>query len=90
MPGTQGGSMGSALHVGNLDPFITDDELFAKFVNHGIVESATVTRDIQTGLSKRVAYVVMANDEEAQAAINWLHLSQFEGRIISVTRIVEH
>ena len=82
--------MGCALHVGNLSPLVTDDELLAKFGDHGVVESATVTRDTQTGLSKRVAYVVMANDTEAQAAINWLHLSQFEGRIISVTHIEAH
>lgn len=82
--------MGSPLHVGNLSPLITDDELLTKFEDHGVVESATVTRDIQTGLSKRIAYVVMANDDEAQAAVNWLHLSQFEGRTISVTRVLAH
>lgn len=82
--------MGSALHVGNLSPLVTDDDLLAKFGDHGVVESATVSRDIQSGLSKRVAYVVMANDDEAQAAVNWLHLSQFEGRIMSVTRTQTH
>ena len=82
--------MGNALHVGNLAPLVTDDELLAKFGDHGVVESATVARDTQTGLSKRVAYVVMASDEEAQAAINWLHLSQFEGRLIYVTRVLPH
>ena len=79
--------MGRALHIGNLSPFVTDDDLLAKFEDHGAVESATVTRDTQTGLSKRVAYVVMASDEDAQAAVNWLHLSPFEGRIISVTHV---
>jgi RNA recognition motif-containing protein len=78
--------MGRALHVGNLSPFVTDEDLLAKFGDHGAVESATVARDSHTGLSKRVAYVVMTNAEEAQAAINWLHLSPFEGRIISVTQ----
>jgi RNA recognition motif-containing protein len=90
MSRTQGGIMGSALHVGNLSPFTTDDELLTKFGDHGDVESATVSRDAQTGMSKRVAYIVMANDEEAQAAVNWLHLSQFEGRTISVTRVKAH
>ena len=79
--------MGRALHIGNLSPFVTDDDLLAKFEDHGTVESATVARDTQSGLSKRVAYVVMANDEDAQAAVNWLHLSPFEGRIISVTPV---
>lgn len=82
--------MGSALHVGNLDPFVNDDVLLAKFRVHGVVESAIVARDTQTGLSKRFAHVVMASEEEAQAAINWLHLSNFAGRIISVSRVRAH
>ena len=40
--------MGSALHVGNLAPLVTDDQLLAKFGDHGVVESATVARDLQT------------------------------------------
>lgn len=80
--------MGSALHVGNLPPLVTDDDLFLKFGDHGVVESATVARDLRTGLSRRVACVVMADEAEAQAAVDWLHLSQYEGRIISVTRVL--
>lgn len=79
--------MGSPLHIGNLAPSTTDDDLLVKFGNHGIVESATITRDAQTGLSKRIACVVMVSDKEAQTAVDWLHLSQFEGRTISVTRV---
>jgi RNA recognition motif-containing protein len=79
--------MGSMLHVGNLSTNITDDELLLRFEDYGIVESATVTRDSQTGRSQQIACVVMANDREAQAAIDWLHLTQYEGRTISVTRI---
>jgi len=78
--------MGSTLNVGNLSASVTDDELLVKFSDHGVVESATVTRDTLTGSSRRIACVVMENEAEAQAAIDWLHLSQFEGRTISVTR----
>jgi RNA recognition motif-containing protein len=78
--------MGSTLHVGNLSPLVTDDELLVKFGDHGVVESARISRDLSTGTSKQFASVVMANAEDAQAAVNWLHLSQFEGRTISVTR----
>jgi len=82
--------MGSSLHVGNLSRSVTDDELLVKFGDYGVVESATITRDFDTGLSKQVACIVMQSDEEAQAAIDWLHLSQFEGRTISVTRLLTH
>lgn len=78
--------MGSTLHVGNLSPSVTDEELLVKFGSHGVVESARISRDLVTGTSKQFAAVVMANDEAAQTAVNWLHLSQFEGRTISVTR----
>ena len=82
--------MGSTLNIGNLSASTTDDELLVKFGDHGNVESATVSRDVHTGSSERVACVVMANDEEAQAAIDWLHLSQLDGRTISVTRVLTH
>ena len=82
--------MGSTLNVGNLSASVTDDQLLVKFGDHGVVESATVARDALTGSSRRIACVVMANETEAQAAIDWLHLSQFEGRTISVTRAPTH
>jgi RNA recognition motif-containing protein len=82
--------MGIALHVGNLSASTTDDELLVRFGDHGAVESATVSRDPYTGSSKRVACVVMLHDEEAQAAIDWLHLSQFDGQTISVNRVLTH
>jgi RNA recognition motif-containing protein len=82
--------MGRMLQVGNLSASTTDDELSLKFGEYGVVESATVIRDLHTGMSKRMGRVVMANREEAQAAINWLHLSQLNGRTISVTRVVMH
>ena len=82
--------MGSALHVGNLSQAITDRDLSKMFGEYGVVESAVIVRDAATGASKRVASVVMGNEEEAQTAINWLHLSQFEGRTISVTRVRTH
>ena len=82
--------MGSTLHVGNLSASTTDNELLLRFRDHGVVESATISRDIHTGSSNRVACVVMLNDEGAQAAIDWLHLSQFDGRTISVTRVLTH
>ena len=62
--------MGTTLHVGNLSASTTDDELLLRFEDHGAVESATVSRDPHTGSSKRVACVVMLNDEEAQAVID--------------------
>jgi hypothetical protein len=65
------GIMGSMLHIGNLSLSTTNEDLADEFGKYGIVESVTVTRDRHTGSSKRIASVVMANDTDAQAAINW-------------------
>ena len=82
--------MASMLHVGNLSLSTTDKDLVEKFAEHGRVESVTLARDCITGTSKRTASVIMASDNQAQAAINWLHLAQFHDRIISVTRVQIH
>lgn len=76
------------LFVGGL-PFATTDaelnELFAKF---GQVQSAAVIMDRMTNRSRGFGFVEMVNDEEAQAAINALNESDFEGRkiVVSVAR----
>lgn len=82
--------MASMLHVGNLSLSTTDNDLAERFAQYGTVESVTMIRDRVTGASKRSASIVMASDNQAQAAINWLHLAQFHDRIISVTRIQMH
>ena len=76
--------MSRKLYVGNL-PYDTGEaqlqELFSRF---GSVESVNVVRDMATGRARGFAFVEMATDAEAQAAIAELNESQLGGRSLTV------
>jgi RNA recognition motif-containing protein len=76
--------MGKRLYVGNLAYGVTDSDLQRMFEPHGSVTSAQVITDRETGRSKGFGFVEMANDQEAQAAIQALHGQQVEGRTLTV------
>lgn len=78
--------MTTRLHVGNIPTTTTDKDLEAMFRQFGLVESAGITRDALTGLSKGCGFVEMCNDMDAQSAISRLNFSQYGGRTIGVSR----
>jgi RNA recognition motif-containing protein len=73
------------LHVGNLPASTTAEELSAKFSQFGIVRSADILLDVNTGRGRRTAIVEMATDAAASAAIARLNMSQLEELTISVS-----
>src|SRR5216684_4302361 len=76
--------MGRRLYVGNL-PYTTGEaELQELFSKAGNVESVRVMRDMATGRARGFAFVEMATDEEAQAAITKLNDHQLGGRGLTV------
>jgi RNA recognition motif-containing protein len=78
--------MSIMLHVDNLSARVTDDDLIETFADYGVVESATMDHSRASTSDKQSACVIMSNSEEAQAAIDWLHDTQFKGSTISVAR----
>ena len=76
--------MGKKLYVGNLTYEVTDSALEKLFAPHGIVQSAQVIMDRDTGRSKGFGFVEMGSDHEAQAAITALNGQQVEGRSLTV------
>src|SRR5262245_30942506 len=76
--------MGKKLYVGNLSYSLTDSDVRGLFEQHGVVESATVVTDRDTGRPKGFGFVEMSSDEEAQAAIAALNGQEIEGRAIVV------
>ena len=78
--------MSAILDIENLPSSVSDDELLGHFGDYGTVESAAVDRACPASAGGRGARVVMSNNEEAQAAIDWLHDTVFQGRVISVRR----
>ena len=57
------------LYVGNLPYTTTDDDLKMEFSKLGVVLSAKVITDRDSGRSKGFGFVEMENDEEAMKAI---------------------
>ncbi len=76
--------MGRKLYCGNLSFRVDSSSLEELFSQYGQVQSAQVITDRETGRSKGFGFVEMSSDAEAQAAIDGLHESEFNGRNITV------
>ncbi len=72
------------LYVGNLSYSTSQDTLQAEFSTHGQVEDVAVIMDRETGRPRGFAFVTMANDDEARAAIEGLNGREVDGRTITV------
>ena len=72
--------MGNKLYVGNLPYSVRDGDLEQAFGEFGVVTSAKVMMERDTGRSKGFGFVEMGSDAEAQAAINGVNGQQFGGR----------
>ena len=76
--------MGNKLYVGNLPYSFRDQDLQDSFSEFGIVTSAKVMMERDTGRSKGFGFVEMGSDAEAQAAIQGLHGQNHGGRDLVV------
>ncbi|MDR2332827.1 RNA-binding protein [Diaphorobacter ruginosibacter] len=76
--------MGNKLYVGNLPYSVRDNDLEQAFGQFGVVTSAKVMMERDTGRSKGFGFVEMASDAEAQAAINGMNGQPMGGRSIVV------
>ena len=76
--------MGRRLYVGNLPFSAGEAELQELFASAGAVDSVKVMRDMATGRARGFAFVEMANDDDAQRAIDTLHNKSFGGRNLTV------
>jgi cold-inducible RNA-binding protein len=76
--------MAKNLYVGNLSYSVNDAELESLFAQFGKVDSARVISDRETGRSKGFGFVEMADDNEAEAAIEALNGKEQLGRTLTV------
>jgi len=76
--------MGKNLYVGNISYDTTEDKLRELFGAHGEVTSANVITDRDTGRPRGFAFVEMATEEAASAAIAALNDQMVDGRQIKV------
>lgn len=76
--------MGKNIYVGNLPYDTTGDDLVELFGTYGTVTSGQVIIDKFSGRSRGFGFVEMANDDEAQAAIDALNGSPYGNRPLTV------
>jgi RNA recognition motif-containing protein len=82
--------MGKRLFVGNLSWDTREDDLIAAFEQDGrSVESARIMTDRDTGRPRGFAFVEMASDSDAQAAIQAMDGVELDGRPLRVNEAEE-
>jgi cold-inducible RNA-binding protein len=72
------------VYVGNMSYDTTEDRLRELFAAHGEVTSVNVVTDRYSGRPRGFAFVEMATDEEANAAIAALNGQEVDGRQLKV------
>lgn len=76
--------MSTNIYVGNLSFNTDSNELENLFAEYGAVDRAQVITDRETGRSRGFGFVEMANDDEAQNAIESLNGKEIDGRELRV------
>ena len=77
-------AMAKRLYVGNLKYTVTSEQLHELFEQFGKERWAQVLSDRDTGRSRGFGFVEMADDDEAQAAIEVLDAGDHDGRRLTV------
>jgi RNA recognition motif-containing protein len=72
------------IFIAKLNPATTSEDLRALFSEHGVVSSAKVIMDRESGNSKCFGFVEMASDTEGESAVGALNEKEFQGRRIVV------
>jgi RNA recognition motif-containing protein len=78
--------MTQKVYVGNLSYNTTEDRLRTLFAEYGPIESVNVITDRGTGRPKGFAFVEMATEQAAQAAISGLNGKSVDDREITVDK----
>ena len=73
------------LYVGGIPYRTTEDELRTAFEEAGQVTSASIIMDRMTGRSRSFGFVEMADEAQAQAAIDRWDGKEMDGRMLSVS-----
>lgn len=73
------------MYVSNLSFHTTEEDLKSLFGQFGVVSSAKIIIDRETGKSRGFGFVEMDQDAEAKEAMSSLNNKEIEGRALSVT-----
>ena len=78
--------MTQKVYVGNLSYNTTEDTLRTLFAEYGEIKTVNLITDRDTGRPKGFAFVEMATDQAAQAAISALNGKSIDDREIKVDK----
>lgn len=73
------------LYIGGIPYRTTEDDLRNAFSEAGEVTSVSIISDRMTGRSRGFGFVEMADEAQAQAAIDRWDGKEFDGRMLSVS-----
>ena len=76
--------MTKKLYIGNMSYSTTEADLRSAFEQHGEVESVSVITDRETGRPRGFAFIEMADDSAADAAMRALDGADLGGRNLRV------
>jgi RNA recognition motif-containing protein len=74
------------IYAGNLNYNLSEEELEKVFAEYGEVTSVKIIRDKYTDQSKGFGFIEMADDAEAQKAIDELNGTEVKGRELRVNQ----
>ncbi|MBM4427546.1 MAG: RNA-binding protein [Chloroflexi bacterium] len=76
--------MDTRIYVGNLNKSTTEAEINTLFATAGTVSSVELVLDKVSGLSKGFAFVVMADQTEAEKAISMFNTQSLGDNVLKV------
>jgi len=74
------------IYIGNMSFDTTEDQLRQAFEGYGEVEKVSVVMDRESGRPRGFAFVEMAGEAEATAAIEGLNGKDLNGREVNVNK----
>lgn len=72
------------IYVGNISFKLRENDLKDAFAEFGAVDSVKIIKDKISKKSKGYGFIEMANEAEAESAINSLNDKEIDGRVLKV------
>ncbi len=82
--------MSKKLFIGNLSYNATEEELNDLFARFGEINSVKIVKDFESGKSKGFGFIEMANEAEANVAIQNLNGYEYKGRALKLSEAKEN
>jgi len=77
--------MSTSIYVGNFSYSTKEEDLLSLFCQYGTVSRVVVCTDRETGVSRGFGFIDFESAQDAQYAITQLHLTEFQGRRLTVS-----